>query len=126
MKEMRVGMQEMWWECGCGECGKFGWKSKKGGEQGWRCRESRWKLKYSRGNDIEKQWNFKEWREIKLEKIYKKFHTFDLVSALLTLGIFRTISFCFHKWFWAGTRFFYMQDFYKQRQVESGKKSSKS
>ena len=105
MLRTRVGMQGMWWECGCGECGKSGWKCKKGGEQGWRCRESRWKLKYSRGNDTEKQWK-RSFQRVKRSRIYKKFHTFNLVSPLLTLGIFGTISFCFHNWFWAGTRFF--------------------
>ena len=39
MQGIRVGMQEMWWECGCGEsvweCGESGCKCKGYGESEW-------------------------------------------------------------------------------------------
>ena len=42
MRSIRVGMQGMGWECGCGEsaweCGESGWKCETCGESGWRCR----------------------------------------------------------------------------------------
>ena len=43
------GMRGTGWECGKSAlvCGESGWKSV------WQCKESRRKLKYSSGNDIE-------------------------------------------------------------------------
>ena len=50
-------MRGMGWECryrkSAGECEESGWEYEKYGESGWRCRESRWKLKYSGINNME-------------------------------------------------------------------------
>ena len=49
----------------------------------------------SNGND-----KFKEWSDVKMIEtsafVKTKFHTFDLVPFLSTLGIFRAMSFCFY------------------------------
>ena len=49
------GMRGTGWECGKSAlvCGESGWKCGKWWKSVWQCKESRRKLKYSSGNDIE-------------------------------------------------------------------------
>ena len=81
-------MQRMRWEYGCGESasksGESGWKCQKCqkcGELGQRCKEPRWKLKYSGRNNIDMiNDKFKEWAEVEI--IENKHICKNLVSKI--------------------------------------------